>query len=58
MKEPGLDHRHRDKNGEISRKHGSTLVRALRKSMGPVSLPDAGTRRSSAISCINSTSHR
>jgi len=35
MKEPGLDHRHRDKNGEISRKHGNTLVRTLRKIYGP-----------------------
>jgi hypothetical protein len=35
MKEPGLDHRHRDKNGEISRKHGNTLVRTLRKVYGP-----------------------
>ena len=30
----GLDHRHRDKNGEISRKHGNTLVRTLRKIYG------------------------
>ena len=34
MKEPGLDHRHRDGNGEISRKHGNTLVRTLRKIYG------------------------
>ena len=34
MKEPGLDHRHRDKNGEISKKHGNTLVRTLRKIYG------------------------
>lgn len=34
MKEPGLDRRHRDKNGEISRKHGNTLVRTLRKIYG------------------------
>ena len=34
MKEPGLDDRHRDKNGEISRKHGNTLVRTLRKIYG------------------------
>jgi hypothetical protein len=26
--------RHRDKNGEISRKHGNTLVRTLRKTYG------------------------
>jgi hypothetical protein len=24
MQQPGLDNRHRDKNGEISRKHGNT----------------------------------
>jgi hypothetical protein len=34
MKEPGLDNRHRDKNGEISRKHGNTLIRTLRKHYG------------------------
>jgi len=35
MKEPGLDNRHRDKNGEISKKHGNTLVSTLRKVYGP-----------------------
>ncbi len=34
MKEPGLDDRHRDKDGEISRKHGNTLVKTLRKIYG------------------------
>jgi hypothetical protein len=34
MKEPGLDDRHRDKDGEISRKHGNTLVRNLRTIYG------------------------
>jgi hypothetical protein len=34
MKEPGLDHRHRDKNGEIGKKHGNTLVGTLRKIYG------------------------
>jgi hypothetical protein len=34
MKEPGLDNRHRDKDGEINRKHGNTLVRTLRKIYG------------------------
>ena len=29
-----LDNRHRDKNGEISKKHGNTLVRTLRKLYG------------------------
>ena len=31
MSKPGLDNRHRDKDGEISHKHGNTLVRTLRK---------------------------
>jgi hypothetical protein len=31
MQQPGLHGRHRDKNGEISRKHGNTLVRTLRR---------------------------
>ena len=29
-----IDDRHRDKNGEISKKHGNTLVRTLRKIYG------------------------
>ena len=29
-----LDNRHRDKNGEISRKHGNTLISTLRKTYG------------------------
>jgi len=33
--QPGLDGRHRDKNGEISRKHGNTLIRTLRRTYGP-----------------------
>ena len=35
MEQPGLDGRHRDKNGEISRKHGDTLVSTPRKIYGP-----------------------
>ena len=34
MKEPGLNDRHRDKNGQISRKHGNALVATLRKIYG------------------------
>ena len=34
MVQPGLDNRHRDKNGEISKKHGNTLIRTLRKTYG------------------------
>jgi hypothetical protein len=31
---PGLDNRHRNKDGEISHKHGNTLIRTLRKVYG------------------------
>ena len=30
-----IDDRHRDKNGEISRKHGNTLLSTLRRIYGP-----------------------
>ena len=32
--QPGLDGRHRDANGEISRKHSNTTVGELRKTYG------------------------
>ena len=35
MKQPGLDQRHRDKNGEIDKKHGNTLISTLRQTYGP-----------------------
>lgn len=31
---PKLDNRHRDRNGEISRKHGNTLISTLRRTYG------------------------
>ena len=31
----GLDGRHRDKDGEISKKHGNTLISTLRETYGP-----------------------
>jgi hypothetical protein len=34
MSKAGLDNRHRNKDGEISHKHGNTLVRTLRKIYG------------------------
>jgi hypothetical protein len=34
MSKAGLDHRHRNKDGEISGKHGNTLIRTLRKVYG------------------------
>ncbi len=33
-KQPGLDNRHRDKDGEIAKKHGNTLVSTLRQTYG------------------------
>jgi hypothetical protein len=33
-KQTGLDGRHRDKNGEIGKKHGNTLISTLRKIYG------------------------
>ncbi len=34
MSKPNLDGRHRNKDGEISAKHGNPLVRTLRKTYG------------------------
>jgi hypothetical protein len=34
MKEPGLDGRHRDRNGEISQKRGDTQIGTLREVYG------------------------
>ena len=44
MQQPGLHGRHRDKNGEISRKHGNTLVSTLRKIYGATFAPGAEPR--------------
>lgn len=33
-KQPGLDGRHRDANGQISRKHGNTETKTLRDTYG------------------------
>jgi len=41
MQQPGLHGRHRDKNGEISRKHGNTLISTLRKIYGASFAPGA-----------------
>lgn len=34
LEQPGLDNRHRDKNGKIARKHGNTLISTLRQTYG------------------------
>ena len=41
MQQPGLHGRHRNKDGEISRKHGNTLVSTLRKIYGASFAPAA-----------------
>ena len=58
MKEPGLDGRHRDKDGEISKKHGNALVGTLRKLYGKsfaAGYPDA-TQLSDVLHQLNETS--
>lgn len=40
MEQPGLDGRHRDKNGRIARKHGNTLISTLRETYGAHFAPD------------------
>jgi hypothetical protein len=34
LQQPGLNSRHRDKSGEIGRKHGNALVSTLRRIYG------------------------
>jgi hypothetical protein len=41
MEQPGLHGRHRNKDGEISRKHGNTLIRTLRRVYGVGFAPGA-----------------
>ncbi|WP_315750931.1 MULTISPECIES: hypothetical protein [unclassified Bradyrhizobium] len=58
MKEPGLDGRHRDKDGEISRKHGNALIGTLRKIYGKsfaAGYPDTA-KLSEVLSQLNETS--
>jgi hypothetical protein len=35
MQQPGLDNRHRDKDGTIAKMHGNTLIHTLRDIYGP-----------------------
>jgi hypothetical protein len=39
VEQPGLHGRHRDKNGELSKKHGNTLVSTLRRIYGGTFAP-------------------
>jgi hypothetical protein len=50
LEQPGFDNRHRNKNGEISRKHGNTLIRTLRQRYGPTFAPGCtGTQQLSEV---------
>jgi hypothetical protein len=52
-----FDTRRRDKSGEISRKHGNTLIRTLRKTYGQSFAGAVATRRNLVTCSINWTSH-
>lgn len=58
MQQPGLDGRHRDRNGEISRKHGNTLVRTLRAVYGAGFAPglDGNAKLSDVLATLDETS--
>jgi hypothetical protein len=53
-----FDTRHRDKNGEISRKHGNTLIRTLRKTYGEGFAPGCAdnAKLSDVLSKLDDTS--
>jgi hypothetical protein len=46
----GLDGRHRDANGQISEKHGNTLVRTIRAEYGENKIP--GFRSDAKLSTV------
>ena len=59
MQQPGLDQRHRDKNGEISRKHGNTLIGTLRRIYGQhFAAGEPDNAKLSDVLCTGSTSAR
>jgi hypothetical protein len=58
MSKAGLDNRHHNKDGEISHKHGDTLIRTLRKIYGQgfaAGYPEA-EKLSEVILQLNATS--
>ena len=58
MSKAGLDNRHRNKDGEISHKHGNTVIRTLRKIYGPsfaAGYPDT-EKLSDVLAQLNETS--
>jgi hypothetical protein len=48
MKQPGLDGRHRDKDGSIAKKHGNTLVATLRQTYGSGFAPGFASQKALA----------
>ena len=50
---PAIDHRHRNHDGEISHKHGNTLIGTLRMVTDRVSQQVILKPKSSARFCIN-----
>ena len=50
MKQPGLDKRHRDADGEIIKKHGDTKVSTLRDTYGDSFAP--GVHGNSKLSTV------
>jgi hypothetical protein len=49
-KQPGLDHRHRDRDGEIHQKNGNTRVETLRDTYGDSFAP--GIRSDAKLSTV------
>lgn len=49
-RQPGLDGRHRDANGQIGRKHGNTRVDTLRETYGDKFVP--GVRGDAKLSTV------
>ncbi len=58
MEQRGLDQRQRDKNGEISKKYGNTLLRTLRKVYGTTFAADQveTAKLSEVLQHLNDTS--
>ena len=55
-KQPGLDGRHRDKNGRMSKKHGNTLISTLRQTYGAGLLRGGLAMKDWQMFCTTSTS--
>jgi hypothetical protein len=45
MEQPGLDDRHRDKDGRIAKKHGNTMISTLRRTYPGFAPGEQGTAK-------------